>query len=315
MINSILIPPVPPLIQQPDGYSCGPMAAKMMLDLLKPLNGFSLEDMKFLFLTNPETGTTHEGMICGLDALRLSYTRTDRSEDPFRDLDAALASNKLFIMRTAIQGCKHWILIYGKRGESYLVADPMGRYWTASHETISEIWGCRNWDGFIIDHSFDSEIVEFRKIREDEVSAAITVGHESFKDIIGGSYKELYNSIMWSMVSMDNTWVATYRDKIIGGYFLEYNNINDYCISESYKDKVGLQGVALFLLPEFRGMGIGRVLRNIPLEMPVDYVWGMHYNALNNTDKWVKFGRKQISKNSGMSITLMDLQNKTEPSS
>ena len=313
MNKTISIHPVPELITQPDGYSCGATAAKMMLDMYNPVNNLTLEEVKGLFLTNPSTGTTHEGMIHGLDALGVPYTRTFQNETPFETVDAALKLNKLFLMRTSIHGCKHWLLVYGKDRESYLIADPMGRYWVCSKEFMDEIWGCREYDGFIIDFSFNDEIVEIRKIEQCETDEALLdAGFDSFKDKIGGTANGFYNSVMWAMTNLDNTYVAEYRGKIIGGYFLEYNPIGGYYLDDeyqSYKGQVGIQGVALFLLPAFRGQGIGAALRNIPVEMEgVDYVWGMHLASLKNVKNWVKYGRKIISgSEDGFAVTLMDL--------
>jgi len=313
MNKTISIHPVPELISQPDGYSCGATAAKMMLNVYAPANDLTLEEVKQLFLTNPATGTTHEGMINGLTALEIPYTRTFQAEKPFELVDEALKQNKLFLMRTAIHGCKHWLLVYGKDKENYLIADPMGRYWVCSKAFMDEIWGCREYDGFIIEKSFNDETVEIRKIEPHEVDEALLdAGFGSFKDKIGGTANGFYNSVMWAMESLDNAYVAVYRNRIIGGYFLEFNKIGSFYLNDSgenYKDKVGIQGVALFLLPEFRGQGIGAALRAIPVEMEgVDYVWGMHLASLKNVKNWVKYGRKVISgSEDGFAVTLMDL--------
>lgn len=313
MNQIIQIHPVPGLIAQPDGYSCGATAVKMMLNVYAPFNGLTLEEVKMLFLTNPATGTTHEGMINGLEALEIPYTRTFQAEKPYELIDMAFTENKLFLMRTAIHGSKHWLLVYGKDKDNYLIADPMGRYWIAAKSFIDEIWGCRGYDGFIIERSFNNETVEIRKIKEDEVEdALLEAGFGSFKDKIHGTATGFYNSVMWAMNNLNNTWVAVYNSRIIGGYFLEFNPINGLYfddLGESYKDKIGIQGVALFLLPEFRGQKIGSALRAIPVEMKnVDYVWGAHLACLKNVKNWVKYGRKVVSgSEDGFAITLMDL--------
>ena len=315
MTKTILIRPVPELITQPDGYSCGATAVKMMLDTYAPSNDLTLEEVKTLCLTNPLTGTTHEGMINGLGTLEIPYTRTFQAEKPFELLDAALAENKLFLMRTTLYGCKHWILVYGKANGKYLIADPMGRYWSASDEKVAEIWGCREWDGFIIERSLELEEVVIRKVREDELDEAlIDVGFNSFKDKIRGSASGFYSSVMWGMRTLENAYVAEHRGRIIGGYFCEFNNIPEFFLEngESYKGKVGIQGVALFLLPEFRGQKIGATLRVIPTEMEgVDYIWGQHLKSLGNVQNWTAFGRRVVSvSNYGSAVTLMDLTKK-----
>ena len=304
--NSIQIKPVPTLVRQPDGYSCGPTAVKMAL----ALHGIDLpiEELKPLFLTNPMTGTTHEGMIAGLTELAVPYTRTVNNPEPFEMLDSVLEQNRVFLMRTLISGCKHWVLIYAKYQGDYMVADPMGYFWLMSKEEATKVWGARDYDGFVIELD-TTETVEFREITAEEVSEALRVGFYSFSEKLPTqSESEFRSAVKWS-VSPDykDCWIAVHRGCIIGGYFLGHNGIG----MKEYEGLKGIQGVALFLLPEYRGMRIGNVLRNIPIKMVgVDYIWGMHLHALDNVKQWTKFGRKLIDSYGGIHTTLMDLREK-----
>lgn len=301
--NTIQIKPVPALVRQPDGYSCGPTAVKMALSL----HGIdlSVEELKPLFLTNPMTGTTHEGMIAGLTQLNVPYTRTVDNAEPFGMLDSVLEQNRVFLMRTLISGCKHWVLIYAKYKDEYMVADPMGYFWLMSKEEAVKVWGARDYDGFVIELD-TTETVEIREIRVEEVGEALEVGFYSFSEKLPNqSEDEFESAVKWS-VSPDykDCWVAVHRGHIIGGYFLSHSGIG----MKEYEGLNGIQGVALFLLPEYRGMRIGDILRKIPIREGVDYIWGMHLHALDNVKQWTKFGRKLIDSCGGIHVTLMDLR-------
>jgi GNAT superfamily N-acetyltransferase len=308
MNYTMKIKPVPQLIKQPDGYSCGATAVKMALGLLNIR--MTIAELKPMFSTNPDTGTTHEGMIAGFQAMNIPFTLTISNNTPFETLDAAIAEDKVFLMRTLISGCKHWILVYAKLGDDYLVADPVGYFWTLTPKKAQEIWGARAYDGFIIDHSIEEEVV-IRRIHEDEVDEALYVGYESFRAQIPYQTATGFKGTVMGSVGDDtyDCWVAVHNGDIIGGYFLGHNQM----WGKDYEDQTGLQGVALFLLPEYRGMKIGDALRRIPLSVDYlnyDYVWGMHMSCLKNVKNWTKFGRKEVENYGGVHTTVMDLREK-----
>lgn len=305
-MNTLSIKPIPKLTAQPDGYSCGATAVKMALELFN--KRLTVEELKPLFLTNPHTGTTHEGMIAGFEYLKVPYTRTVADPAPFTTLDEAMTANKVFLMRTLISGCKHWILIYAKRGSNYMVADPMGYFWELSPERAERIWGARDYDGFIIDLPTSEEVV-IRPIREDEVDDALFAGYLSFKEQIPSqTFQSFKGTVMGSMDDdISKCFVAVHRGDVIGGYFLGARKL----WIEEFENLNGLHGVALFLLPEYRGMGIGNALRSIPIGMEeVDYIWGMHMDCLKNVGHWTKFGRVEIEDFGGCHTTVMDLRKK-----
>jgi GNAT superfamily N-acetyltransferase len=91
---------------------------------------------------------------------------------------------------------------------------------------------------------------------------------------------------------------ATINGKIVGCYLLNNTSIYEYLSKnskfEDYKNKRGIQGMGLAVLPEFKGMGIGKKLRKIPYEMEYDYIWGRHLKSLKNIHHWIKFGRRVV---------------------
>ena len=104
-------------------------------------------------------------------------------------------------------------------------------------------------------------------------------------------------------------------DKVIGCYLFNTQPVSEMldvcgCAKEDYtkyEGLRGLQGLGLALLPEYRGSGIGKMMRDIPLKMDVDYIWGRHLKGLHNISSWVKFGRRIIGENEEEYVTIMDL--------
>ena len=107
---------------------------------------------------------------------------------------------------------------------------------------------------------------------------------------------------------------------IVGCYLFNKASIYDFmqdnptcALSDlsSYKDKQGIQGVALVVRNSFKGKGIGKLLRDVPKSMNVDYIWGKHLSDLGNIQQWVQYGRKIVGngivEDEHLIITLMDL--------
>ena len=113
------------------------------------------------------------------------------------------------------------------------------------------------------------------------------------------------------------SYVVREGGKIIGAYLLGKNQLPEMFPgpeTKPYKGKKGIEGVALFVLPEYRGTGIGRQLRGIPLSSGADYIWGQHFEGLGNLQNWVNFGRKHLMTYTDWAggkvhITVMDLKN------
>lgn len=107
--------------------------------------------------------------------------------------------------------------------------------------------------------------------------------------------------------NFDMSYVTKDEGKIVGGYFLANNPLPaDVKGAEQYQGKKGIEGVALFVLPEYRGKGTGHALRDLPLHLGADYIWGQHFEELNNLQPWINFGRKHMDTIDGVHITLMD---------
>jgi len=75
-----------------------------------------------------------------------------------------------------------------------------------------------------------------------------------------------------------------------------------------YKNKKGVKGVALLLLPEYRNTGLGKQLIEYPMKYlnGYDYIWGEHLFALGNLGDWTK-RRRLVAKSDQYYLTLRDL--------
>lgn len=99
---------------------------------------------------------------------------------------------------------------------------------------------------------------------------------------------------------------AKYEDKIVGCYILNETSfpIRKGGIIKRYSP---IQGIGLAVDLKHRGLGIGKKLRQYPLTLNYDYIWGAHSKLLNNINEWLKFGRKVIYEDITQFITIMPI--------
>ncbi len=74
-----------------------------------------------------------------------------------------------------------------------------------------------------------------------------------------------------------------------------------------YEGKKGVEGIALGVIPEARGKGIGNRLKDYPQRLGFDYVWGLQLAELNNLQHWLK-RRRLVAKTKSMYATLQDFK-------
>lgn len=134
------------------GHTCGPTCIKMVTDFFG-LDNSDIDNIIDLCGCNTKTGTIDVGMKNALDNLQI-----DNLQNPFMGneaesmemLDDVLDGGNLFIMRTLTRGVKHWIIVYDKNGDEYMVADPWLGLITYDSDEILSIWSPRDFDGFIV---------------------------------------------------------------------------------------------------------------------------------------------------------------------
>lgn len=151
---------------------------------------------------------------------------------------------------------------------------------------------------------------------EDEIIQALRVGLKVFEGQMDPQslIKYLSGAADW-----DISVKATYEGKVVGFYLLAESQMSDYilhymvrdykCYSpeecvEKYPDSLrvnpldfqdlsGVEGVALGVDPNHKGLGIGKKLIDYSQNLPYDYIWGQQYEHLQNIDHWTK--RREIA--------------------
>lgn len=130
---------------------------------------------------------------------------------------------------------------------------------------------------------------------------------ETIKDFI-------MNSVKW-----DKSIKATHQDKTIGIYLIGDRQLQDVIEDEKaipnenldkYKNRIGVEGVALAVMPEYQKQGIGKKLKDALVNMTTaNYIFGLQYKSLNNLQNWLKSRRlvAQSFGDEGVYITLQDL--------
>lgn len=137
---------------QQAGHTCGPTCVKMVADFLGA--GYDdIDEIIDLCGCNTRTGTVDTGIKNALDSLGITNEQNphrDDAESAMGYLNALLENGDLFIMRTLTKGVKHWIIVYGKKGDRFLVADPWLGKIAYDENQIIGIWEPRNFDGFLV---------------------------------------------------------------------------------------------------------------------------------------------------------------------
>lgn len=73
-----------------------------------------------------------------------------------------------------------------------------------------------------------------------------------------------------------------------------------------YRGSRGVEGIALVVLPEYRGLGYGALLKRLPEQMGYQHVFGEHFKSSYNLHHWLK-SRRLVAECAGLWVTLQDL--------
>lgn len=167
--------------------------------------------------------------------------------------------------------------------------------------------------------------VKIRLMRRDEFEHVLDIAYRAFQSTISQSEEEFKQEVREELANRFSCcYVAEVDGQIVGGYLLSRRHTFEELqkIDKEIKEKgfdltgkKGVQGVALFVLPEFRNANIGRELRDIPAtRLNVDFVWGQHYKSLNNLSNWLNAGRVLLGEGEDYVITLKELPRSPKPS-
>jgi predicted double-glycine peptidase len=301
-----------PHVYQPDGYSCGPTCLKMILES-NHINKITIEDIKNIVGTNNIKGTTLEEMIVGLKHLNIDYEypKLPNEEVAINYLNESLKQGNPIILRTLTMGVKHWVIVDGFDGKTYTIKDPwLGNVEYNKVELIN-IWKPRNFDCLKILKT-KSNGLTIRMYNENDREQVNNLLKKTFSYLMS---EEKLIKYIDAVTNYSKSIVVELNDEIIGTYLFGDRQIESaiktnkcdkiYIKLEDYKNKIGLEGVALSISDKHRKLGIGSKLKDYVKNLGVDYVWGLQFKNLNNLDMWLK-RRKLAAENNDLYVTIQD---------
>lgn len=129
-----------------------------------------------------------------------------------------------------------------------------------------------------------------------------------------------YGDWVWGYTQEKTDWNVSFKlvvdGRLAGFYCLAFRDINEEVAAENYtpledlsrySSKRGLEGVALFLFPEFRKFGYGSLMKNAVRSLGADYLWGSQLKSLKNLKEWLH-RRRLVAENEETYLTLEDLR-------
>jgi 8-oxo-dGTP diphosphatase len=171
--------------------------------------------------------------------------------------------------------------------------------WANSHPAFREVR----------DHWVEESVSKFSSITDEMMPALEEAVMKVFPDqgdwVIPHVIQYMDPSI--SVVAIEN-------GQVVGFYILGKRGILEGIKEEeltptedlsAYQGKKGIEGVALGVIPEARGSGLGSKLKDYPQRLGADYIWGLQLHALGNLEHWLK-RRRVVAKNDESVATLQD---------
>ena len=160
--------------------------------------------------------------------------------------------------------------------------------------------------------------VKIRRMERKELEQVLDVAYYVFSSKIQQSEEAFKHEVREELSNRFSAcYVAEVDGKIVGGYLMvrgkQFEVLDKLKTEMERKNihiegKTGVQGVALFVLPQYVGEGIGRQLRQIPIDrLKVDYVWGEHYKELDNLGQWIAAGRVLVAEVEDFFVTLKEI--------
>lgn len=330
-------------ISQPTGHSCGPTCMKMVHDYFIG-DVFQIDEICEACGTDWVVGTPPDRLITGLDYMGIDYEHHISMDSPYDFLRNVFSKNNIAIVRTITHGVPHWIVVRGWDDNKgvFIVNDPWLGPQEYTEEELEEVWVPRDYEFFeisgarpVIDKKKEKIIgkprIERFKSKEEVIQAlelAIPIFGKQMDPKTLISY--LVGTVDWKL-----SVKAVVDGKLVGFYFLTPSSILDsigfYCTKDKdismdyipkvgkhencevfidlnqYVDKKGVEGVGLGVDPNYKGMGIGRMLIEYPQTLDFDYIWGMQYASLGNIRDWLK-RRELVAITPGIYFTLQNLK-------
>jgi hypothetical protein len=133
--------------------------------------------------------------------------------------------------------------------------------------------------------------MEIEKILITDTAEILDIADKIFPETIGFNYGYIGSYLNKKQVQ-DISVKLVDNEKIIGFYIMNSAS----CPSLVKEARIygidpmkGIEGIALGIIPEYRGTGLGKRLIMYPYAMTdFDYIWGKHFTHLNNMKEWAK---------------------------
>lgn len=143
--------------------------------------------------------------------------------------------------------------------------------------------------------------IKVSKIETDDVDNIVDILHQSFGHI---DDKETIKTKLYSRMINGLSVKATLNNQIVGVYLVAEKSLKQFLVDVS-ENKLkshtnakilininsisdnGLQGIALCVDKDHRGIGIGKNLKDYYNSLNYDYIWGVQDKKLNNLKYWL----------------------------
>ena len=165
----------------------------------------------------------------------------------------------------------------------------------------------------------DLNNIRIRKMIKKDVKKCLDIKYQYFGHFYGNvedeKTKEKHDKYVLDKLDLSVSLVAELPDgTIVGGYFLKKTNLPEI-IGNFYDFKgdksVGIEGVSLFVHPDYKSLGIGHKLKYFYKDNDegIDFIWGQAYHDLDNIQYWLK-NRTLFNDKFGVYFTIEIYSNK-----
>jgi GNAT superfamily N-acetyltransferase len=140
--------------------------------------------------------------------------------------------------------------------------------------------------------------VIIRPMKKSDVQKCLDLKFQYFGhfygDVSDPNVKKSHDQYALNKLDLSVSLVAEVDGKIVGGYILKKTGLPNYpgnFYDFSGDNSKGVEGVSLFVHPDYKSSGIGHKLKYYYKEnknSEVSFIWGMAFHGLNNMKHWLK---------------------------
>jgi len=139
--------------------------------------------------------------------------------------------------------------------------------------------------------------VIIRKMKQKDVRKCLDIKYQYFGhfygDVNNPNTKKSHDNYTIKKLDLTVSLVAEKNGEIVGGYFLKKtkvpNIIGSFYDFSNYNDN-GVEGVSLFVHPDYKSEGVGHKLKYYYKNNSDDisFIWGQAFHGLDNMKHWLK---------------------------